>query len=666
MNFTIRNLDDKLTKVGNSINPQINYRSRILEDKGFDVKNYLNFIEKQIKERKKSRRLNVIKSSSLFNTFNKPENIKYEEYVTNTFANSPSLTKIFKRSGISFSTDLTKKNHLNTASSGYINFKNKNEYRTNNNSYYNLPTTKGTTQLIYNRNTNSKYSPTESNQNFNLYKAIKEIKMSSSNFFPKIIPKKNPSRKKILLTNILSDNKNGEKTERSPLVYEQDYADVVFDSKKVVNNYNMRRGLEIDPSDNLESFPRRKNEISVKNVLINLINSESEKLDKKEKDLITRHEMNENLLNNNLKDFEEFKDEQKILCKKLVSSLDQLQKENNLLIDDYIVYYTIKKNYTDEIQKILEQIENLRTYAFFVHDALEKDTSRYKDDIFPDYRTEKLKDYEKKIEKIRNFVLKNYSIFYDPRYKQELKNELKFLEDPDSLLQKFDELDRNIIRFLKLKENIINETTYNENEHKMILEELKSKYEKEEQTYKDFLSKINIEKSLINGYVKKENEYNIDILQLIGELFADLVEVFGKKEKNNLRYQLVLNNKIDRDNVDICIREGERILREQETLLNETLQSIKSYKENDARFFSKIMEEAKAKNKLEKQIQFKKNKKAKENEIESKVIHKANKLNFIARRKVAIPYRSPKKKEKKVIDYDLIRRLEDEELLKYK
>ena len=173
MNFTIRNLDDKLTKVGNSINPQINYRSRILEDKGFDVKNYLNFIEKQIKERKKSRRLNVIKSSSLFNTFNKPENIKYEEYVTNTFANSPSLTKIFKRSGISFSTDLTKKNHLNTASSGYINFKNKNEYRTNNNSYYNLPTTKGTTQLIYNRNTNSKYSPTESNQNFNLYKAIK-------------------------------------------------------------------------------------------------------------------------------------------------------------------------------------------------------------------------------------------------------------------------------------------------------------------------------------------------------------------------------------------------------------------------------------------------------------------------------------------------------------
>ena len=51
-------------------------------------------------------------------------------------------------------------------------------------------------------------------------------------------------------------------------------------------------------------------------------------------------------------------------------------------------------------------------------------------------------------------------------------------------------------------------------------------------------------------------------------------------------------------------------------------------------------------------------------EVEVKAIKNAHKVTLIPR-KVAIPYQSPKKKEKKVINYDLIKRLEDEELLKY-
>ena len=218
----------------------------------------------------------------------------------------------------------------------------------------------------------------------------------------------------------------------------------------------MRKGLELVELENLDSFWRRKKKISVKNALINLLNNESDKLSIKEKDLITSHKMNENLLNNNLKEFEEIKDKHKILCKNVENSFNQLHKENNLLIDEYIVYSTITKNYSDEIQKILDQIETLRSYAFFIHNTLEKDVSRYEDNIFPDYRTEKINEYEKRMEKIINFVIKNYSIFYDPKYNQELNNELKFLEEPDYLLQKFDELDRNIIRLLKLKDNIIN------------------------------------------------------------------------------------------------------------------------------------------------------------------------------------------------------------------
>ena len=52
------------------------------------------------------------------------------------------------------------------------------------------------------------------------------------------------------------------------------------------------------------------------------------------------------------------------------------------------------------------------------------------------------------------------------------------------------------------------------------------------------------------------------------------------------------------------------------------------------------------------------------NSIKNIYINKANKVPFI-KRKTASPYHSPKKKEKNVINYDLIKKLEDEELIKF-
>ena len=63
-------------------------------------------------------------------------------------------------------------------------------------------------------------------------------------------------------------------------------------------------------------------------------------------------------------------------------------------------------------------------------------------------------------------------------------------------------------------------------------------------------------------------------------------------------------------------------------------------------------------------IQFKKNKMNRIMGINNEIINKANKVPFILR-KTAVPYHSPKKKEKKVINYDLIKKIEDEELIKY-
>ena len=125
-----------------------------------------------------------------------------------------------------------------------------------------------------------------------------------------------------------------------------------------------------------------------------------------------------------------------------------------------------------------------------------------------------------------------------------------------------------------------------------------------------------------------------------------------------------MKEKITKDNVDIYLKEGERILRDMEDYLNSKLLDIDSYKTNDTKFFNKFMNNQKKKMKEEQMFLFKKNKMANLIGKNNKIINKANKVPFILR-KTEAPYHSPKKKEKKVINYSLIKKLEDDELLKY-
>ena len=655
-----RNRDDIEIKVDHPLNSLANFGGTINVDQDFDIKNYLNSIEGgDLSVNKKHKKDNILNSTSQFTTFNSnalPKNTIYNGYLM-TFNNVPSTKVKFKKSGASFSTDLTKKKYLNTTTSSYLEHKynNKNNYTTNTNN--NFLSTKNSSKLLYKRNNNLiNKTAIQSNENFNVFKAIKEIKKSAQ--LPKLYNLKKSSNKKLFITNKNQENK------KAPLAYSKEYVDIVFDSKRLINYYNFRKGLDLDTPDKLVSFSSKKKEISVNNVLINLLHNESEKLSVKEKIFKARNEKNKIALNNDLKDFEDFTDEQKQVCKSIENCYDKLLRENNTLLNELIKYKSINKSYADDIQKVLEQIENLRVYALFVHQSLEKDISRFEKSIFPDYRSEKLVDYNKKIENIRNFVIKNYSIFWDPSYAKELEEELEYLENPDLLLQKLHEIEGNIMRLLEFKNNLIKQSEEDEKKHKIILGELKSRYEDAEIDYKINEKNLKFELSQIDNLKKKEVDHNSELIELIGILFLNIVEVFGKNDKYKSNYKSILNGKIDKDNIYICLNEGRRILRENEDLLNNTLLLIKSYQEKDERFFNQVMDETKQKNKAQKHLMYKKNKMDIQFENEVKFIHKTNKIKILSR-KTEAPYHSPQKKVKKVINLGQIKRLEDEELLKY-
>ena len=615
----------------------------------FDIKNYLKLYEKLKPQKSKNKKsYNILNSASKYSTFDtkfKPANYQSEGIVTSTNYKTSSMDKNFGKG-------LNGKKNLNIMTSTYIG---NNNNKIKDLSFYKFSNTKSTNNFINHRNKISQYSPTQTNDNINIFKVVKEIKNSLK--FPNINNKN--QNKQIQKRNVYPKN-----FENFPIAYKDKYIFSVYDSTNVLNNYNSRKEMELDKDNDLKAFPVKTKNVAVENVLIDLMNNETVKLTEKEKMLKAKNEKNQRLLLTELKEFDEFTEKQKQYCKNLEIFHENLQKQNDLLIKELVDYRINKKNYTDETQKILEQIESLRNYALFVHQALEKDPSRYEKSIFPDYQDEKIGEYDKNIEKIKQEVLTNYQILWDKQYKEQLKNELKFLNDTEALFFKFKELEGNIMRLLELLFNINTEIESERKRNKVSFGYIKERFDNSKEEYDIMEEKLNIEKNNMSSLTRKENELNSEYIELIRELFLVILNVFGRFDKKKLNYNALLKEKIGRDNVDVYLKEGERILREMEDFLNSTLLQIKSFKDNDPNFFNKFMYSMKKKMKEEQIMQFKKNKMNILMVNNNQIINKANNVPFIPR-KTVVPYHIPKKKEKKVINHDLIKRLEDEELIKY-
>ena len=228
--FTHSNKDMQSQNIEGPLKNLFHLGGTMVVDKGFDIRNYLNVLERTGFEKNKNlKKLNPLNSTSHISSFNyrvKPGNIIYNAYLT-TFNNVPNSKGKFKKTEASFSTDMTKKKYLNTGSSTNLDYKNIiTNTNTNYNSNYNLILTKNTGYSLSKGNKIDKnYSPEPSNENFNIFKAIKEIKKSTQ--IQKLNIKKTPN-KKLFITKIPNYR-------RIPLAFSKEYVDTVFDSKKVIN-----------------------------------------------------------------------------------------------------------------------------------------------------------------------------------------------------------------------------------------------------------------------------------------------------------------------------------------------------------------------------------------------------------------------------------------------
>ena len=421
------------------------------------------------------------------------------------------------------------------------------------------------------------------------------------------------------------------------------------------------------------------------------MNNESNKLQKKEK-IMTKELKNDiNNIEFEEKKLDEYTNNQKFECKQIEMTLvDLISKHERLIKEEQELILDIKvKEF--EIYKLLININLYRYFAKFSNTILEGDPSRFEKQILPDYH-----EFDKiDLEPIINEVIKNYSDIkidrgskVDKKHpvkmnrkdsKKEFTNIIKykeegyFLNNPEFLYHKYNEIEGNILRLLTTKE-------------KLIIKKIKrEKYNNEALSYlidrcKDLQNEYNIlyelykleEKKFQNDMNDKGNSHiDIDLSEtnyFIKELYLCAIEVLEDpllklcklNQKSFVKSNLDINKNI---NFEGLVKYGKYFLDNFECNFNLLLKEINDERKEDRKTFEKVIKDIKIFYKIERQKLFEKNLKN-ENEIKMmEIFDKQNVFKIIPRRDEPPFYKSKKKKIE--IDYDTIRKEEDKELIKY-
>ena len=452
-----------------------------------------------------------------------------------------------------------------------------------------------------------------------------------------------------------------------------------LDSEQVLNNYKVKQKKIIkDEEVPLQTFITQNKEISINNLLIKLINNESSKLVKKEQELSEDLKSNKYNLETGEKKFEEYSDIQKVECKKIEKTLFELQKKNKDLMNEEKKFKLEVKIKQFEIFKILVRLNLLRYYAKFSNTILDGDPSRFEEPILPDMPEFEKFDLEPYIEKVFNIYssMKKFDMKKEKTDKKIIKyykEEGYFLYDPELMNHKFNEIEDNIIRLLNTKENLILKNTKRVKQNNDALSYLVDKCNDLQKEYDELCQSLEEEKSKFLNYVSNNGNTHINVNihdknNLIFELYMNIIKELEPtiiKLSKKYKREFISADKKDLVQFDETIKYGVKILEYIELFVNQLLSQIKSDEENDKKLFDKVIYGLKNEYKLIRQTLFFKNKKEKRINDILQTIEKAKKI-VITSKKSEPPYYKIKKKEKEVVDENLIKSEEDRELMTYK
>lgn len=607
----------------------------------FDIKQYLNNINsQQFSAKKESDNL-----PPLFDNLyprSKNDNKKYE---LSTIVNNHLQNHRKIQNGVKSPSFVSTNRNYNNNNITMVNNKNRNQtLNVLSDENFKLKLNKNSFRESFSTETNLNLYKTyklknSEDENFNFAKQINEIKKYAE------LSSKNKSIKNIMGSKIPFSPKN---------------LDVVFKPINIINSYNKFKQSELFPNkDEISSFLEENKEISRKNLIIKLLYSQKKNY---QNDLNERKKTIDNSRRNiemNLNNFSIFSTSQKIACRKLDDLASQLVIASRKLLKEMYRLRSEVRIKEDEKQKYLERIDELRFIAKFVTKVLGYNFDIFKFEIIPEYSSERLPDYEK----ISKEVFERYKIFLEEEEEENEDKEnpniikqMKDLNDPELLYDQFYQIEKDITNTLNNKEIIEKEIVEIKNEGKKQTEDILKRIEvleKEFDSYKNLYEREQNEyEELYKRNCTKEGEYDDYIKDIYYDIFG--IENNNKKSKKNYF------------NVNKAASDILKTITDKEAKINKLINGLEQYEKDDTYLFLKLAHHRKNNNKKTKiNIMMKKIMESGEKKKINQLATPEEKIIFI-QRKCEPPFHAPKKKKIVVIDPELIKLQENEELITYK
>ena len=446
---------------------------------------------------------------------------------------------------------------------------------------------------------------------------------------------------------------NNYKNSKNIIAFDKKHINEVFEPIKILNNYKQQNQLQINPQEKyLYNFNSKNKQLTINSVLLRMMNNESNKLYQNYKRNANAFINNKKTIESNEANFEEYKESQKQACKKIDALYLNISKKNKELVTENLNCKSEIKIIEDEMRRILHQIDHLRIYGKFVNEVLGGDTTRFENKIFPEQKY----DDEIDIEELSENVIGTYECFYENTRQEKFKVEKSFINEPEKMWYKFKEMEGIMVRDLFTKESIKGEIKKLKEENINNLKDLRQKNEMLENEFNDLYEKKEHE---LNKFREIEKRYNLQKNE-----FDEIIKDFYLYVNLNLNQKTDNKKTYNKTEPSDCVKEIYDIIGKKEIYIDKIMLNLNNYEKDDPIFFDNIVNKRKKEVKQNKQFKLLKEKMNEKLKYVHNIDTGKSKL-FIYSRKTEAPYHKPKKVVVEKIDEKLIEQNENEELLKY-
>ena len=421
-------------------------------------------------------------------------------------------------------------------------------------------------QLIWKKKSNNNIYGTYATQNYKDIKAVKE-KVYESGGWDAFNLKAEIERKKYF-----------------PI----ENVDIMFESARIMNDMKEKQLYSQQSYSNkysstkavdLYTFSKQNRDICLKNILIQLLKNERNKISSKEQAVSQALIQAKEELGNDMEAFFNYQENQKLQFKEIETSLAKTVRENKLKIEEKRIISNEVRNTQNEIEKTIRSILLYKKYADFINGVMGNKSFITKMDLANIDLNSKDKDLDKTIAQIKL----ECGCLLEPDNSNKINKEL---ENPELMTNLFFQLEANIIKYLGFKEDIEIENYVEYIKNSKHLKELANKEQEHinelHKLENEMITKKGVSLEGIAFYEGQINAYSGFIKELYEEICNKNINIRIKQPTD-------------------MIKEIFDALHKKETVLNtliKDMEDAQGYKEEANALFRKLVDRKKNENKI--------------------------------------------------------------------